>query len=838
VGSGDPVLKNVQRILPLIMVALLSTPGLAMEVLIQDVLYQDLGDHIQLEVRLGFPAEVVSVDPIDPRTLRIGLVRNLTNVPQEWRSMELDFDEPDRLLKSVSLDGNDADGYRLEARFAEPVTSQVLPRFQGNRLLIKLSPRSSMNAQSRFEKIEADPRYAVELETRTRRAPDLEDIPRTFAASHIVYLLTFEQNAVASERLRLGFFQDRQAADRIARSLRRYFPDAAAVPVSSAESEFGNAFRINPPEQITAMTTATPSSVAPADPEVRLNVALNTPSSIGTIQADDGTEQARAWEARERVPPRPQTELDLLLDEAQAAFEEEDWSRAIALYDKLFNTGQEPYRQQALEMLGVSRELNDQPAHAKRYYEMYLHDYAGSEAASRVDQRLAAMLAFDRPQQTASRTPSVRRTGSRLTAQLSQFYQRHRFEIDDRSTVPIDGLFNDFNLLFRRNGESLDQEVRVTMSYLLDFSDNERLDGREYQVSSAYWEGRLQGLRTDLRVGRQSQWDSGALGRFDGASITYRPTDTLGLGVTGGYLIDASFDSPGGDRPFFGLNGEYVSRSGSLALRPFYVQQYADGVLDRRAIGMQAQLYTERSSFFSLVDYDLHHSALNNFTLTGNLSLGRSRLFASYEHRKNPYLTTRNALMGQRLEDLSELEEAILDLSLEELAADRTASSDTLRVGWNFRMSDHWTLNTDLVASDFSTTESSADVQGLEAHKALYSSVQLRSSEIFGRGSYSAVMLRVADSQTSATTSLYWDNRFNFFTSWYLYPRIRVDHRTFDRNDDEQWSVRPSLRLDYRMSSAIRFELESGYEWTSREMADRNLDINGLFIRAGYRASF
>ena len=49
--------------------------------------------------------------------------------------------------------------------------------------------------------------------------------------------------------------------------------------------------------------------------------------------------------------------------------------------------------------------------------------------------------------------------------------------------------------------------------------------------------------------------------------------------------------------------------------------------------------------------------------------------------------------------------------------------------------------------------------------------------------------------------------------------------------------VRPTLRVDYRLGRRLRFELESGYERSSREMADRDLDMTGFFIRAGYRAS-
>ena len=118
-----------------------------------------------------------------------------------------------------------------------------------------------------------------------------------------------------------------------------------------------------------------------------------------------------------------------------------------------------------------------------------------------------------------------------------------------------------------------------------------------------------------------------------------------------------------------------------------------------------------------------------------------------------------------------------------------------------------------------------------------YSSFQIRSADIFGRGSYSGLMLRIADSDGSDVTSFYWDNRLAFGSRWFLYPRLRVDLRTFSGTSDEQTRVRPTLRLDYRMGRRIRFELEGGYEWLTREMVTRNLDMTGFFVRAGYRAN-
>lgn len=821
----------------LIMTAL--GPGMtwAATSLLRDVQYQEQAEHIDLSVRLGLPIEVTSLQADnDGQTLRLILQYNEADPDRQWRASELRFEEADRLLETVAIEGSEKKGFALTLTFTASVVAQLLPQFDTHQVLLKLARHSDYRAISRSGRVQNGDPYVINLESRQQSVPRLEDLPPGYASSHTVYVTRYQKDGQLWNRLRLGFFADQARALSTANVLRRYYPEAWVDQVSANEVRFAEAFLINPATQMGARFPGADAADA-ATEDVSMTIVLATPASLDAIDEPAPDTETAAWQRREPIPEQPLSHLEEMTREAQLAFEEEQWPTAISRFGAIVEAGQEPFRQRALEMLGVSREMNDQSAHAKRYYELYSAEYPDTEGADRVAQRLAALTAFDGPGKQTVRTATVSSAPAWQSGlQFSQFYQRYSVKVDGRSSVPIDGVFNDLNLMSRREGDDLDQEVRVTMSYLLDFTDNERLDGKEFQISTAYWEGYSDRFSTGIRIGRQSNWLSGALGRFDGASLNHSFTDNLGLGFTGGYLIDSSFDSPNTDRPFIGISGEYLTDSGNLSFKPFFVQQHVDGLVDRQALGLQSQYYSERLMLFSLIDYDLHYSALNNLTLTGNFTFGRSQLNASYEHRKNPYLTTRNALMGQSFDDLTELEEALLDLSLEEIANDRTAESNTVRLGLNSRFG-QWTFSADVVATDFSRTESSADVTGLEPHNTLYSSFQIRSADVFGAGSYSGLMLRVANSDTSDTTSMYWDNRFRLGSSWFFYPRLRVDLRKFSRTGDEQTTLRPTLRLDYRMSRRIRFELEGGYEWSTRDMADRELDITGLFFRAGYRAS-
>ena len=65
-----------------------------------------------------------------------------------------------------------------------------------------------------------------------------------------------------------------------------------------------------------------------------------------------------------------------------------------------------------------------------------------------------------------------------------------------------------------------------------------------------------------------------------------------------------------------------------------------------------------------------------------------------------------------------------------------------------------------------------------------------------------------------------------------------MDLRKFKDSGDKQWTLKPSVRMDYRFTKKLRFEAEIGYMWTSRGMLNQVLDMSGMFIRAGYSARF
>ncbi|MEQ8857454.1 MAG: hypothetical protein RIC56_02295 [Pseudomonadales bacterium] len=742
-----------------------------------------------------------------------------------WQMAELEFGEADDGLARVAVEGSSSRGFVVRVEFTRAMEVVTLPQHANNRVTLKYLDRNSFRrtAGQAAKDPGKDGRWAIDLGI---DAPllDIDRVPRSLLVGRSLYLAPQRAG-----NTRLGFF-DRALARSVLRQVQGTFPRASVVHVTAAEADYGVAMQVNSERvaQLYAGTTGTRDETATETPG--LTISIGRPGDLDE-PVEAPVSELIDWQAEAD---------DSLLSEAREAYIAGDYDRAIALYTKA--SGERAFRLEALEMLGVSREQNRQTAHAKRLYQQVLAEYPGTEAADRVDARLRALVSIDRGARTLRKPNAESALAWNVTGNVSQFYRRYSIDIDGRgSTVPINGLFTDASASAMRIGPKSSHEARLSVGHIQDFTSRE--GGRTFRVQEAYWKSTSEPLNAGIQIGRQRQRRSGVLGRFDGINASYSPVSNIELNVLGGYLLESSFDSPGTERSFWGVNAEFDMLDNRLSVVPFYVEQNYEGVVDRQAVGLQGEYYSERANYYGMVDYDLHHEALNHVYLTSNLRIGQETRFSTtIDHRRNPYLTTRNALIGQPLQDLSELElllvEQSLEDSLEDLARDRSALSTMLRVSLHGSLRKGWAYSMDASYTDFDATESSLNVQALDPHQDFYYSAQIRADDLFGQGNYGSLQARYYDSDTSQSVGVFFNNRLAIGESWWLYPRLQVDQRSQLETDQDQLRVKPSLRLDYRYSRALRFELEAGYEWTDRDMAVGSMITQGIFIRAGYRAMF
>ncbi len=782
--------------------------------------------HEVLEISFSGELRHVSHQQLDAGMGLLVKLRDLkANSRRAWESKDILLDGVAG-VNQVSLEGNSIKGYTLSVQVQPGLMVKYKSQVDSSHIEVEITPQKDLLSNLKI--------YAINLESRKESLDELpvhEPLPEGYS----LYSVAFGSGVTRFNRVRLGFFVSLSEANRLATQLRSQFPGAWVSQVSVAEE---NAAKEKPLLAVLIPPDAEPSAQTNSAQKQVIDSAIAV-ASAETLDATAATSATRQPTIAPKT--RPQTVVGSdheLLSRALAAATAKDYATAIRFYTKALESDDTAVRKQALEQLAVAREYNGQAAHAKALYEKFLMEYPDSPEQRRVQQRLSGLITRNLPMKKKLNQAQEKDDAWSLFGNVSQFYRRHALTVEGSDeVVGIDALFSDVDVIAKRQGQHMDLGMRFSGSYALDFAEASRQ--RSFQASSIFLEGSLNDYHLDFRMGRQSKTNAGVLGRFDGLLLEYQVLPWLEINSVAGYLVNSSFDTPNTDRPFYGVSAEFSLWDGALEWMPFFVEQQASGLLDRRAVGMESRYYSEKISAFSLLDYDIYHGELNNLYLQGNFRLPRDyQIHGSYDHRRSPYLTTQNALIGQGVEDLSELERDFAVREIQQLAEDRTSEVDLLNFGIDKKLTSRYQVTLDVSISDYSGTETSGDVQGFEGRTYYYYSAQLRANDMYGDNSYSSLQLRYSDSGTTQSNSIYWNNRFALGEGWRVYPRLRVDYKTFDTSGQQEWHAAPSVRVDYRRRRGLTFEFESGYDWSNRQLQEGDLGITGYFLRAGYRYIF
>lgn len=346
------------------------------------------------------------------------------------------------------------------------------------------------------------------------------------------------------------------------------------------------------------------------------------------------------------------------------------------------------------------------------------------------------------------------------------------------------------------------------------------------------------------RAGRQSRSTGGVLGRFDGVRLTVGVTPRTALTLVGGFPVERSTTmSVETDRHFYGATYALGTFAQAWDMNVFYIAQTVDGTPDREAVGGELRYFRPRRSLFTLVDYDILFDALNTFLLVGTWTrpTGTS-LHLTLDQRKSPVLTTSNALQGQAVGSIEELLATPLsEEEVQQLALDRTATERSATVGLTRPLSDKLQLSGDLTVSDRTATNASSFpvlVAPLPAGDAYALSLELTGSGLVKQGDIAVVGLRYTNNETTDTASLILNTRYPINGAWRVNPRVRVDYRRNESDGSDQWTTRPSLRMEYRMLRRVRFEIDASGEWSTRRLTTDTERTSGYFVSAGYRFDF
>lgn len=655
-------------------------------------------------------------------------------------------------------------------------------------------------------------RYAVNLDSYEKPVdpavlPEYEVFDR-----YLLYSTVYKEGGKRWYRLRLGFFPTREAAQKIADSMKEGFPSAWVARVSKKEGEMSRGLSIFPARSARA----------------------------GVPRADDARVQKEV-PAQTQVQKALTHEEDMarLMDDAEDAMKKSGLDQAIRIYEKVLSYPEHRYWQDAQELLGLARERKGETNRAAAEYKVYLALFPAGEGAERVRQRLEGLVtAQAKPMEKLSRRREAKKE-TEVFGSFSQFYNRNESRTEQGGrTISRSAVSTDLDLSVRRRAETYDARAVMNGGYELNLLKDSK---NETHLNQLYLDVSDRGRQAAGRVGRQSLSAGGVLGRFDGGLFSYQLFKQVRANLVSGYPVQSvALHSFKTNRYFYGFNLDLGTYAGGWDFNVFLIDQMADGMLDRRATGGEARYFRPNGSFFTLVDYDLSYDVLNTALATLTLTFDeKTTVNVSADYRKSPILATTNALQGQTADSLSGLLATMSEDAVRGLARDRTAISRTYTLGVTRPLNEKFQVSGDVTMSNLSGTPASGGVEAVHETGNEYSySAQLVGSSLVKQGDTAIIGLRYSDASTSDTISFSLNTRYPVERDFRVNPRLRLDYSKRATNDSTLYRVAPSLRMEYYWKRFLSVEFEGGAEWTYEWVADQKDVIKDYFVVAGYRLDF
>ena len=629
--------------------------------------------------------------------------------------------------------------------------------------------------------------WAVQLRSAPRGSalPAPDSMPALDGAS--LYVVDFQKDGSPWQRLRVGRFETRRAAEVARTQLAAQFPGAFVI----------------------------------ADATQAAGAAMSSPTPVAA-----GRETGSA----------------ALMDAARAALTSGDVDTAVRVLTKVLALPDHADSAEAKELLGLARERRGQFAHAKAEYEEYLARYPEGDGSTRVRQRLDALLtAGIKLPDSAAGAAVPPRTAPTLSilGSTGAWYRYESRHGDAGSQLADSSLLTDGTFVLRSQIHGWALRGQAAGSYLFDFAGG--MGENETRVSSVFLDAKQLDGPWAGTVGRQPGNTTGVFSRFDGVRVTRRVADRWTVGALGGlpveYWESGRFVETG--RYLYGVSLDADHLFGKIDGQIFAVEQHTEDLLDRRAVGAEFR-YADTGRFLSgVLDYDVYYASLNTALLVGNWQVAPAtglNLYADY--RNSPTLTTTNAIIGQNVDRVDQLRSRYSTDQIESLAEDRTARSTMVSLGATQQLGDRFQVALDGSLSNLEGTPASGGVEaspGTGWEFSLYP--QFVANGLLLGNDVGLLGLRWFHGDDADTYSLIATERLTVTRALRLIPRVRVDYRTrsgrdeFEPRADDpnstlpavvsatrvrngQVTVRPFLGAEYRIGP-VTLDTDCGVEWTT-----------------------
>ena len=519
---------------------------------------------------------------------------------------------------------------------------------------------------------------------------------------------------------------------------------------------------------------------------------------------------------------------------------------AVEAFNKLLLLPPNDYTEAGQEWVGVARQRAGQFDKAKTEYDLYLNLYPKSEGVPRVMQRLASLAGTSEADGIVEATEKKREATFMTFGSVSAHYYFGHSKID--STQMFNGApesqalsLTDQNMMIttedvvgRYVSDEYDGRLVFRGSNTLNFLSNKSNRNR---LTAMY--GEIKSRKQDymLRVGRQSAYGGGVMGRFDGVAGSFGDAQQLRVNGVAGSLVDYS---KGTMPTFFGASADMGAFS-------FYgINQSIGSMLDRRAIGTEWRYFQDKTTAFAMVDYDINFKALNAAQVMGMQGLSGINLNFMLDHRRTPSLSIRNALNGAATSNVSDLLQTMSASSLRQLALDRTATSNMAQLGATMPFAQKFQIGGDVRVSSTTGLPASSAVgtplAGVLAAVPSRGTEKSVTGQVIGSGLYMEGDIWSASTTFSTSSavnghSIFVYNHTGFKSGWMMDTSLQL-YRQTDQFGGVVTRTSPMVRGSYRLKDQWTFDVDGGIESMKNSGATFKSTTLRYFTSAGVRWDF
>jgi len=557
------------------------------------------------------------------------------------------------------------------------------------------------------------------------------------------------------------------------------------------------------------------------------------------------------------------------MDEGRAALRKNSFGAAMQLFTKILKYPENQHSAEAQELLGLARQKSGQLAEARAEYEDYLRRYPSGEQSERVRQRLAGIVTANGEPSAPLRTPNgqpagllpagkftpSRETTWTLVGSASMFYIRDDSfrAVRDPSVAPDPTADPDTHRVHQNemlatldvtgawNNDETKGKIRFSGSEEHRFNTGSRdLSG----IATFLVDTMVKDWNLRTVVGRQTLNTDGVLGRFDGALLSWQPLPMLKVDVVTGSPALSRFDLPGkNDKYFYGAGLGLGPYFGGFETTLYAIEQRDRGLLDRQAVGTDLRYFDQSKFAFANVDYDIHFQRLNAAIFSGSWILpDKSTIYGGADYRRTPFLSTWNALFNQPFATLYDMLKQRTNEDLRQFALDQTPIYKSAMIGFSHPLTENLQVSADATIVNLTQPISpiglDPSLATLSAGNEYYYSTQLIGTNLLKDGDMYIAALRFSQLTTSNRYVVDFNSRYPLTNEWRVSPRLRLGYAVGNGIDLKEYTVLPSLLVDYYWTKALNLEFEVGVQWTSSMRSGIKSTDTELLATVGLRYDF